>query len=440
MNTRSTKIRIATNYALAAIFLIGCTFSSARADAVSDWNAIAVQSVVTAGATRPGASGTLDIATVHAAIYDAVQAIEGDFDPYYRDIPGATGDPRAATAKAARDVLVNRFPLQAAAIDTTYQNYLLMHGIPANDPGIAVGATAAARIIEHRSCDGSFPTNPTPFTGGTGLYVWRPTPPANLPMTPGPWQGFVTPFTLTRPSQFRSDPPPDITGRQYARDYNEVKAVGGALGTGSRTPAQTDQGFFWAGNYVVMMNAVVRQMADAHVDEISDNSRLFALTSMAMADAIINCWNDKVTYVSWRPITAIQNGDIDGNSRTTGDPAWTSLVPAPPYPDQSSGANSITAATMRGLRNFFRRDRKDFSVTTTNTGPTNQDVREFERFSDAAQEVVDGRIFLGFHFRFADEDARTLGFRVADWAYENYFQRVGHGHGHGDDDLMDDSN
>ncbi|MGQ0543603.1 MAG: vanadium-dependent haloperoxidase [Blastocatellia bacterium] len=409
-----------------------------KADAVSDWNAIAQQATITGA--RPGPSGVIDVAMVHAAIYDAVQAIEGEYEPYYVDIPGASGSPLAATAKAAHDVLVSRFPAQAAALGITYQNYLIANGILLTDPGIAVGATAAAGIMALRACDGSFPPGPPTFIGGTGIGVWRPTPPANSPMNPGPWLGQVTPFLLTRPFQFRSEPPPALDSRRYARDYNEVKAFGGALNTGSRTPEQTDQAFFWAGNFPVMFNKLTRDLAAEKVDNISDSSRLFALVTMSQADAIIAVWNDKAYYVFWRPITAIQNGDLDGNSRTVGDPTWTSLIANPPYPDHTSGANGITGAMMRALRNFFRRDRMDFSITTTNTGPTTLDTREFERFSDAAQEVVDARIYLGIHFRFADEGGRTLGFKVADWGYRNYFRPINR-HDHmdgGDDDDNDD--
>lgn len=434
MKNVKREFKAALSASIWVIAIVAALASSARADAVSDWNAIAVQATLTAGTARPGPSGVIDVAMVHAAIYDAVQAIEGKYETYYVDIPGADGSLIGATAKAARDVLISQFPAQAVALDATYQNYLVTHGIPLDDPGIAVGTAAAAGIIALRACDGSFPDPaPPPFIGGTGIGVWRPTPPANSPMNPGPWLGVVTPFTMTRPSQFRSPEPPEVTSRQYAKDYNEVKALGRATGS-TRTPGQTDQAHFWAGNFGVMLNKLVRDISDAHVDDIADSSRLFALTSMAQADAIINVWNDKAHYVYWRPITAIQNGNIDGNPRTTGDPAWTALIATPPYPDYTSGANGITGATMRALKNFFRRDRMDFSVTTTNTGPTNEDTREFDRFSDAAQEVVDARIYLGIHFRFADEEARTLGTRVADWGYRN-FMRPRHGHHHDDDDL-----
>src|SRR5829696_5217578 len=171
--------------------------TTASADVVADWNAIAVQATLTAN--RPGPSGVIDVDMVHAAVYDAVQAIEKRYAPYYVEIPGASGSPVAAAAKAAHDVLVSRFstPSQVAFLDTTYQQYLLNNSLSDTDPGIAVGAKAAAGIIALRACDGSFPDPPPlAFVGGTAPGVWRPTPPANLAMAVS-WLGGVTPFTLT---------------------------------------------------------------------------------------------------------------------------------------------------------------------------------------------------------------------------------------------------
>lgn len=397
-----------------------------RADAVTDWNAIAVQATVTGA--RPGASGLLDIATVQAAVYDAVQAIEGEFEPYYVEIPGASGSPVAAVAKAAHDVLINHFPAQAGSLDGIYQQYLIDHNLTDADPGVAVGATAAAGIIALRSCDASFPNpTPPPFTGGTDPGVWRPTPPGFLPMLT-PWLGNVTPFTLTRPSQFRPDPIPALTSYKYARDYNEVKALG-ASNNSTRTPEQTDLAYFWASNYVVLWNQVLRDIATARVSDIADSARLFALADISMADALITCWNTKNYYVSWRPVTAIQEGNNDGNPWTTGDASWLPLITTPNYPDHSSGANNVTGAVTRALALFFRSDHLAFSITTTNPGPTAQDTRNYNRFSQAAQEVVDARIYEGIHFRFADEPARKQGRNVAEWVYDNFLRRAdGHGH------------
>ncbi|HEX7173987.1 MAG TPA: vanadium-dependent haloperoxidase [Pyrinomonadaceae bacterium] len=388
---------------------------------MTDWNAIAVQATITGG--RPGPTGVLDIAMVQAAVYDAVQAIERRYEPYYVEIPGASGSSVAAAAKAAHDVLVHLFPAptQVAQLDTAYQQYLLLHGLSETDPGVAVGATAAAGIIALRAGDGSFPTPaPTPFTGGAEPGVWRPTPPNNLPMAVS-WLGAVTPFTLKEPSQFRAAPPPPLNSGRYARDYDEVKAIGARTGS-SRTPEQTDIAHFWAGNTPVIWNRALRDIAEAHVDNIADSSRLFALTSMAIADALITAWNDKLHYAFWRPITAIREGDHDGNDRTHGDPLWESLITTPNYPDYTSGAVNFATATTHVLAFFFGTDDFTFSVTTTNTVPTVADTRTYERFSDVAEELVEARIYSGIHFRFADEAAHKQGKQVAMWAFNHYMR------------------
>jgi hypothetical protein len=400
---------------IAALSLLLAAPAAARADVVADWNRIAVQATLTAG--RPGPSGVIDIAMVHAAVYDAVQAVEGRYEPYYVEIKGASGSPVAAAARAARDVLASRFPAQAGTFDSAYQQTLSAHGLSDSDPGVGAGARAAAGIIALRACDGSFPSPaPPPFFGGTGIGVWR----SATPMA-AQWLGDVTPFTMTRPSQFRADPPPALTSREYAKDYNEVKSLG-SLSNSARTPAQTDLAHFWAGNYPVMLNQLVRDVSAAHVGDVADSSRLFALTSMAMADAIITSWNSKNYYVFWRPLTAIREGDNDGNPETAGDPAWQSLISAPPYPDHTSGANCITSAATSALGHFFGSDHMAFTVTTTNTGPTQQDMRSFGRFSEVAEEVVDARVYLGIHFRFADTAARRQGKQVAHWAFKNFLR------------------
>src|SRR6185503_11073780 len=191
MRSKNCKVQfmIAASFALAGLISV----DRARADAVVDWNVISVQAIAAAG--RPGGSAGLDFAMVHAAIYDAVEAIDGRFEPYAVEIPGASGSPAAATAKAAHDVLVNRFPAQTASLDATYHAYLASHGLAENDPGVSVGQQAAAVIIALRANDGSWPAVPEVFNGGTGIGEWRPTPPAFAPMAV-PWLGAVTPFTF----------------------------------------------------------------------------------------------------------------------------------------------------------------------------------------------------------------------------------------------------
>jgi len=409
--------------------------SVVRADAVTDWNAIAVQTIVNAGPTHGSAIGFLDNATVQIAVYDAVVAIDGRFKPYHVQIPGASGSPAAAVAKAAHDVLVNRFPAQTAPLDTTYHNYLTAHGLAETDPGVAVGAQAAAGIIALRANDGSFPLNSPPFTGGTDPGVWRPTPsylpgppPSFSPML-APWLPSVTPFTLTSPSQFRAPTQPALTSKRYATAYNEVKALG-ASSHSARTQEQTDLALFWNSNFLVLWNRALRDIVGLHVPDIGDSARLFALADLAMGDAGITAWDSKFHFVFWRPLTAIQNGDNDGNPETAGDPNWQPMINTPNYPDYTSGANNVTGAITHVLALFFGTDEMTFTVTTTNaTAP--QQTRTYNRFSDAAEDVVNVRIYQGIHFRFADVQARKQGRHVAQWVFSHFLRSV-------DDDDRDD--
>jgi hypothetical protein len=371
----------------------------ARADAVVDWSLIASQAIGTAvSAGRPVPATGLDFAMVHVAVHDAIQAIEGRFKPYCVVIPGAFGSTAAATARAAHDVLVARFPSQAASLDTAYHDYLASHGLSENDPGVKVGQLAAAGIVALRANDGSFPMNPPPaFVGDTDPGVWRPTPsylpgppPSFAPMAI-PWLGTVTPFTMNRPSQFRSAPPQPLTSRQYVWDYDEVKDLGSFSST-TRTAEQTDLAYFWAENFFIQWNRAVRAIADAHVHDISDSGRLFALVNLAIADAPIAAWDSKSFYVFWRPVTAIQEGDNDGNPRTDGDSTWQPLINTPNYPDLTSGANAVTGAVTRTLQLYFGTDEMTFSVTSTHPLAVLK-TRTYTSFSDAAQEVVDARVF-----------------------------------------------
>jgi hypothetical protein len=284
-----------------------------------------------------------------------------------------------------------------------------------------VGQQAAAGIIALRANDGSFPSNPTPFTGGTDPGVWRPTPPAFAPMVTV-WVATVTPFTLKSPDQFRAPPPPALTSHRYTENYNEVKALG-SFSNSARTPEQTDLALFWAANYQALWNQALRDLADAHVHNIAESARLFALANLAMADAVITVWDSKVQYLLWRPVTAIQEGDEDGNPKTVGDPTWLPLIVTPSYPDYTSGANGVTGAVTRSLALFFGTDHMNFSLTTNNPAALQQ-TRTYSRFSEAAAEVVNARIYEGIHFRFADVEARKQGRHVAQWIFSHFLRRI----------------
>jgi len=397
----------------------------ARADAVLDWHEIAVNTISTASPPRPGPVGFVDMAVIHAAVYDAVQAINGKFKPYHVQIPGASGSPEAAAAKAADEVLVNIFPAQRASLEATYRDYLAKKGLAESDPGVAVGQTAAAGILALRANDGRVPNPlPPPFTGDTATGVWRPTtsyqpppPPSGAPMAT-PWLGAVPCFTLQSGDQFRAKPPPALTSQQYATDYNEVKALG-AQSNSARTPEQTELAYFYAGksgNNFVLWHRALRDVAAAHVNNIGDSARLLVLANLAMADALITVWDSKKYYVLWRPVTAVQEGENDGNAATAGDPSWQPFLNTPPYPDYTSGANGVTGALTRSLALFFGKDDMTFTVTSDYPQET-QKTRSYNRFSDMASDMVNVRIYHGIHFRFADEASREQGTKVADWVF-----------------------
>jgi hypothetical protein len=419
----------------------------AGANAVTDWNAITVQTV-NAGA-RPGPTGLLDIALVQAAVHDAVQAIDGRFKPYHVRVPDASGLREAAVAAAAHGVLVGLFPAQKPSLDITYSDYVNGHGL-AGDPGLAVGQAVADEMLPLQR----MPPDPLPppFNGGTSPGEWRPTdslligagPNAGLPGPPfgppppfasmaTPWLGAVKPFTLKRGDQFRAAPPLPLKSRAYRREYEEVKALGARLST-ARTAEQTDLGYFYADNFFNILFGALRGIADEHVDEIGDSARLFALAGLALADAVITAWDSKLHYNFWRPITAIREGDHDGNPRTIGDPTWEPLLNTPPYGDHTSGANNVTGAMTRTLRLFFRTDKLTFVVSSAFPLAI-QKERQYERFSDMADDVVDVRIYQGIHFRRADELARKQGQRVARWTFKHFLRPI---HGHCDDGDDDD--
>jgi hypothetical protein len=403
-------------------------------DAVLHWNEIANAAVATG---RPGPSGAVDLALVQAAVHDAVQAIEGRFEPFFAEVSGARGSKSAAVAAASHDVLVGfyavQFPALAASLDTAYFDYLANNGLTGN-PGLEVGQKVAAAILPlRRAAPSSFDN----FTGGTLPGQWRPTPsylpgppPSGAPMAV-PFMADFEPFTLTGHARFRAAPPPDLTSERYQKDYEEVRALGGlastALTTLARSPQKTDIAYFWTDNFLAQWNRAARAIAIQRVRRIGDNARLFALINLSVADAVITAWDSKKYYFFWRPVTAIQEGENDGNPNTPGDPDWQPLINTPNYPDYTSGANNVTGAVTKTLELFFGTDRMTFEVTSLAPNVV-QTTRTYHRFSAAAQEVVNARIYLGIHFRFADTAARAQGRHVAQFVHDHYLLPVDDGH------------
>ena len=211
-----------------------------------------------------------------------------------------------------------------------------------------------------------------------------------------PWLGAVPPFTLKSGDQFRAKAPPPLSSKRYAKDYNEVKAVGARVNS-TRTSEQTHLAYFYAGNNFILWNRMLRDVAAAHTQNIGDNARLLALGTLAIADAVITSWDSKLHYVFWRPITAIREGDNDGNAQTAGDPTWEPLLNTPNYPDYTSGANNVVGALTRTLELFFGTDQMTFTVVSQHP-LADPKTLTYHRFSDLASDTVDVRIYHGHPF------------------------------------------
>jgi hypothetical protein len=382
---------------------------------IRTWNAIAVRTIIVEG-LKPPPVAQLYLGFVSAAVYNAVVTIDGQFTPYTRQPrPRGHASPEAAAATAAYRVLGVYFPASAEQLTVDYQASLAR--IPeggAKTRGIRVGEDAARTIVRLREGDGRDAAIALDVAPAPG--VWRPTPPAFAPML-APWLGFVRPLLLASPTQVPLAGPDPLTSIAYIRDFNEVKAVGAAA-SATRTPAQTETARFWNDSAPVQFQAGFRDLAIRHRLDIDHSARLFAILNMTTADAAIACWRGKYDFPYWRPSTAIQLADTDGNPATTADPTWTPLVVNPPYPDYPSGHACLTGATANGLGYLFGPQNIDLVVASAVTGTTRHYVTE----DTLNQDTMNARVWLGIHFRKAVVDGNRLGHQVSRWALRHYFQ------------------
>ena len=236
-----------------------------------------------------------------------------------------------------------------------------------------------------------------------------------------PWMGFVTPLLVRSPQQFgEPGPPPALVSARYTRDFAEVKALGSQDST-ARRAEQTATALFFSGNAAVQLNAALRDQASVRRLDIVDAARLFAAVDMSMADAVISVWRSKYIYGLWRPITAINLADSDGNPATEADTTWTPLLTTPAYPSYVSGYSGLTGAFTRALQDALRT--RDLDLTLTSTAVPGA-VRDYDTGAALRQDVVDARIWLGIHFRFDDTGGVAMGQHVARWALRHYFGRA----------------
>jgi hypothetical protein len=380
----------------------------ARADVITDWN---VRSIDTAIAAKlPAPLATRLVAIVQSAVYEAVNGITRRYPSnrvHLDAAPGASVD--AAVAAANRAIVSRLVPSQQAAIERAYETLLAsISDGPAKTRGIAVGESAAAAILALRADDGAdAPESYRPHTS-PGVYV-----PTALPVVPH-WPR-RQPWLMASPDQFRPGPPPALGSGLWARDYNEVKALG-ARNSARRTDEQADIARFWEGSGPVMYFPIARSVADRPGREVTRNARLIAVAAQAMDDAAIAVFDAKYQYGFWRPITAIRNGDIDGNDATERDPSWLPFIETPMHPEYPA-AHCVTAAALGAL---LQADLgAEPTPMLTSTSPTAPGaVRSWSRIEDFVREVANARIYGGIHFRTATEVGSAMGRKIGELAAE----------------------
>lgn len=391
--------------------------SGATPDPVLEWIGVMNTTVLTAN-TAPNVTSRI-VALVSASVFDAVNGI----DPRYRPLlvrPNAPhgASQRAAAIQAAYVILLNLYPAQSGTLATRRTASLaalaLTEKAEAIAAGVAWGQTVADAIWTLRLGDGFAPP-PPPFLGVLGIVgtqgavgFWRPTPPANASGAT-PQIATMTPWVLTRPSQFRLPPPLALSSAEYAADLNEVKVMGTLSGS-LRTPDQSEFALFWALNTPLAWNRIAAQISTARGLTLTQNAHLFALLNVTLSDALIACWDSKYRYVFWRPITAIRAGLTPADADPLWEPWLNSLTGTPPHPEYPSAHSSMSGAAAFILAAAFG-ENTAFSVTSEIRPGT----RSFTSFSEAIAEIVDARVFGGIHFRTSCLRANTLGRAVADY-------------------------
>jgi len=389
------------------VSLILALATTAWADVVTDANAKAADIASKLPATPPAVRV---MAFVQVSVFDAVNAITGRYPSTRAKIaapPGASVD--AAVAAATRTVLLKLMPTQQAAIDADYQAALksLPDGA-AKTGGIAVGEQAAAACLAREDGMG-LPDTYRPHTTA-GAYV-----PTVLPAVPN-W-GKRKPWVMSGGDQFRPGPPPGLTSEMWTRDYNEIKAIGGKNST-QRSPEQTAIAKFWEATAPAVYWPVARSVAAMPGRDATDNARLLAVAAMAMDDALVAVFDAKYTYNLWRPVTAIRNGDLDGNDATERDPSWTPFIDTPMHPEYPC-AHCIVSASLGAVleAELAGRPSPKLSSASYTAGGA---VRTWASVGEFVQEVAVARIYDGVHYRNSTEVGTAMGRKVGELAVKSF--------------------
>lgn len=412
----SSKGRIVMIKRLALVLIAAAALAApavASADVVTDWNrtmidALEVDKTPPPPSTRVGA-------IVQSAVFDAVNGIAPRYTPMHVLPDAPRGASRAAAAAgAAHEALVILFPAQQAMLDQRLADTIsqIAAACPGGGQSIAEGLqwgkTVADETLAWRATDGFSTVPPTYAPAGTPGR-WAPTAPAFVPMPLFRQFATMTPFALTSPDQFVPAPPPPLTSARYARDFNEVKAIGSANST-IRTPEETQTAIFWQSDTpTAIWNRVAEDLAQQRGRSMLANARILALMNVSVADSAIAIWNAKNAYDTWRPITAIQQADSDGNPGTSPDPNWTPLLTTPAFQEYPAGHPGVSNGGATVLASFYGDD-TPFTVTSTNLPGVE---RSFTSLSSAIEQVENARVWGGIHFRTATVTAAHMGAEVA---------------------------
>jgi hypothetical protein len=421
---------------------------------VAQWDKIAEDTVVGSGAFQP--EGFIYMAYVSTAVYNAVVAIEGGYQPLHSTIiapAGASVD--CAVVEAAYRTLRYYFsslPALAANLDASYaeaRSPSNLDGCTADGgAGTAVGLAAADEVIRDRTTGPNPDGRRTPIgvtssfpTMSPGPGVWRLTPPFAAPQTP--WVGSVRPFVLRRLDQFRPAPPPSLRSHRWVKAFNEVKAYGAAIGS-VRSEEQTAVAWFWAANVVRQYNQVARDIAAERGLGPRGTARLAAMVNVVGADALMTTMHVKYHDLFWRPVSAIDPtavtadgfgpvpGADDGNPATVEQTGWRPLLTTPNHPEYPSAHGMITSAMAEVFSTFLGTNRINLDLHGFDpAGPAGNlnAVRHFSTPSDLRSEIVDARLWAGIHYRFSTVAGVDLGREVAKYDLSHAFDALGRGTG-----------
>jgi uncharacterized protein (TIGR03118 family) len=390
------------------------------ADVVLQWNQAVLQAI---RSDKPTIGFlTRDLAIVQSAIYDAVNAIDhiGTAFHVQANAPRDASDVAAADA-AGLFTASALFPTDRALFQATYQAVLA--DVPAGQDqtdGIAVGRFVAEQTLIQRATDGANAV--VPYTPGTAPGDWRPTPATFAPAQTPQWP-FVTPFALDSGAQFRPPPPPALNSAAYTAAFDEVEGLGRVDST-TRTAQETEVARFWeakAGTPQIAgyWNEIAQDGAISEGNTLDQNARLFAELDVALADETIAFFDAKYTYNRWRPVTAIQLGDQDGNPDTVADPTWLPLLNTANHPSWVSAHGGISGAAAATLANFFGTDDVGVSLTSEDLKGV---THSFSSFSAAAAEAENSVVWSGNHFRFDVVAGDTQGKAVAQFVDQHFFK------------------